>query len=176
MHWNLGFGRHEGRVSMVVPDGRLSHEVGGLGVLVLGITGTLPRDIEKRDHEVVHDDDVVGWRASCNCGWEGRFWTRVATRWDADLGDHKAYVPFFGFATPPISAEGAMKIEWRNHAEASSAVEELIAAQKSLHSAKARVDNAVSKSRAVGLPWSQIASILGITKQSAHAKWSQMGL
>lgn len=54
-----------------------------------------------------------------------------ATRWDADLGDHKAYVPFLGFATPPVSAEGAMKIEWRTHSQASSAVEELIAAQES---------------------------------------------
>lgn len=174
MQWDLGDGRHEGKACMVVPDGRLSNEVGGLGVLVPGITGTFPRDTQKRDHEVVNDDEVVGWRASCSCGWKGRFWARVATRLEANHDDHSAYVPFLGFATPPVSAEDAMKVEWRTHAEASSAIDELLAAQKTLRAAKARLDNAVSKSRMLGLPWSTIASTLGITRQSAHARWRKI--
>ncbi|MDI2019810.1 hypothetical protein [Paenarthrobacter nicotinovorans] len=173
MQWDLGDGRHEGTASMVAPDGRLSHEVGESGLLVSGITGRFPRDAEKRDHEVIDDDHVVGWQASCSCGWKGRFWTRVATRSEANLDDHSAYVPFLGFATPPVAAEDAMKVEWRAHAEASSAIDELLAAQRSIRTAKARLDNAVSRSRAVGLPWSAIASTLEITRQSAHARWGK---
>ena len=173
MHWDFGDGRHEGRACAVVPDGRLSYELGGLGVLVRGISGRFPRDTEKRDHEVVNDDDVIGWRASCRCGWAGKFWTRAATKSEANLNEHCVFVPFLGFATPPVSAEDAMKDEWRIHAEASSAVDELMAAQKALHAAKARLDNAVTQSRAIGLPWSTIASTLGITRQSAHAKWKR---
>ncbi|MBP2396792.1 hypothetical protein JOF38_004112 [Paenarthrobacter nicotinovorans] len=60
--------------------------------------------------------------------------------------------PSWDLPLPPVSAEGAMKVEWRTHVQASSAVEELVAAQESLHSAEARLDSAVSKSRVVGPP------------------------
>ncbi|MBU8867867.1 hypothetical protein [Paenarthrobacter aromaticivorans] len=174
MQWQIGGGRHEGKACAVVPDGRLSYDLGGLGVLVQGISGQYPRDTEKRDHEVVSDDDVIGWRASCRCGWAGKFWTRASTKSEENLDNYTAFAPFLGFATPPLSAEDAMKVEWLRHAETSTAVEELLAAQKALLASKSRLDNAVAKCRAIGLPWSTVASSLGITRQSAHAKWKRM--
>ncbi len=174
MYWDFGDGRHEGAACAVVPDGRLSYELGGLGVLVQGVTGKFPRDSQKRDHEVVNDDDVVGWRGSCCCGWTGQFWKRVTNKTDASLQEHSVFVPFLGFATPPLWAEHAMKAEWQTHAEWAAAADELSAAQDALLAAKRRLDNAVARSRAIGLPWSAVASTLGITRQSAHARWREL--
>lgn len=171
MHWDIGNDLHEGRMGAVVPDGRLSFEIGGMGVLVEGVSGKYSRDSVQRDHEIVDDDDVVGWRSVCRCGWFGPLWTRVESKAEACLKERRAFVPYLGFATPPLSAEVQMKEEWYHHAHESIALEELRFAQHGLLTAERRLAQAVANSRATGLSWASIASALGVSRQSAHARW-----
>lgn len=174
MRWDAGDGRHEGRASSVVPDGRLSHEIGDHGVLVEGVTGRHPRDAHKRDHEVFDDDDVVGWCASCACGWTGQLWRRVGTKSKASLESRSAYVPFMGLATPPLAVEHALHAEWGEHALLAGALDELEAAKRAVAAAQSRLNIAVTRCRSSGLAWEAIASILNMTRQSAHARWRNM--
>lgn len=171
MQWNIGSESHVGRVCSVVPDGRLSYDIGGLGVLVQGVSGMYPRDTVRRDHEVVSDDDVIGWRSVCLCGWEGSHWSRVKARSKARLSGRTAFVPFLGFATPPVSAEAEMHEEWLLHARQAIAINDLQSARRRLAAAEASLSNAVARGRSVGLSWTSVASALGITRQSAHARW-----
>ncbi|MDI2036816.1 hypothetical protein PJL15_03954 [Paenarthrobacter nitroguajacolicus] len=171
MHWDVGNDLHEGRLGAVVPDGRLSYEIGGMGVLVEGVSGKYPRDAVQRDHEIVDDDDVVGWRSTCRCGWLGPLWSRVASKDEERLKERRAFVPYLGFATPPLSAEVQMKEEWYHHAHERIALEQLRFAQNVLLTAELRLAEAVANSRATGLSWGSIASALGVSRQSAHARW-----
>lgn len=171
MQWDIGNEGHVGRLCAIIPDGRLSHELGGLGVLVQGVSGVYPRDAVRRDHEVVGDDDVVGWRSACSCGWIGSRWFRVRSKSEADLAGRKAFVPFLGFATPPLSAEVVMNEEWLLHARQTVATEALQVAQRRLAAAEVALSNAVALGRSAGLSWASIASALGITRQSAHGRW-----
>lgn len=78
-----------------------------------------PRDTVRRDHEVVDDDDVTGWRSVCLCGWEGSHWSKVKSRSTARLSGKQHLCLFSGSHSPPVSAEAEMHDGWPLHAPSS---------------------------------------------------------
>ena len=164
---------HEGSLVAAVPDGRNSVDLQSGIVLVPGITGNYQRHPDLRDHEIVPDDDVSGWRALCSCGWEGPFWRRVTKRGTANLLRRRTYVPFLGVASPSVDVEAAIRAEWTAHAAPANAVVELEAAAEALEQAQERLNRKVRQARTSGVSWAKIGDAVQMTKQSAHERWGR---
>lgn len=156
-----------------VPDGRSSLDLRDGIVLVLGVTGGYQRHPDLRDHEIVPDDDITGWRALCSCGWEGPLWRRVTDRGTANLLRRRAFVPFLGVASPSVDVEAAIRSEWMAHAGPADAVGELKAAAEALKHAQERLNRKVLQARAAGVSWAKIGASAGITRQAAHERWGR---
>ncbi|MBO1269512.1 hypothetical protein [Arthrobacter cavernae] len=169
MGWDVGDGFHEGRAGCVVPDGRVARAVTGAGVLVEGVTGRYPRDEVLRGHELVPDKDVVGWQGACECGWQGVRWDRVRSSAQANLSKRRAYVAFDGFATPPVAVEDAILQEWRCHV----ASWEVDMAARNHARALERLNQAVAAARTAGASWADIGRDTGMSRQSAHERWTR---
>lgn len=164
---------HEGSLVATVPDGRSSTDLREGVVCVLGVTGSYQRHPHHRDHEIVPDDDVTGWRALCSCGWEGPLWRRVSERGAASFSRRRAYVPFLGVATPSVDVEIAIRGEWKAHAGPLEAVLELEAAARALEQAQERLTRRVLEARTAGVSWAQIGLAVRMTRQSAHERWGR---
>lgn len=168
--WSTGY--HEGWLYARVPDGRLSLDLREGSVVVEGVSGAYPRHPDRRDCEIVPDDDVTGWCAACACGWKGPLWDRIPVPEAADLKRRRVYVPFLGVAVPSVDVEAAMRQEWESHAIPARAVSELQAAARAAGQAQARLDRGVQAARAAGVTWAGVAAVVGISRQSAHQRWS----
>jgi len=164
---------HEGSLVATVPDGRNSVDLREGVVLVLGVTGLYPRHPDRRDHEIIPDDEVTGWRAVCSCSWQGPWWRRVAHRKSANLLRRRAYVPLLGAASPSVDVETAIRGEWRTHAGPAEAVLELEAAARALEQAQERLNRSVLGARTAGVSWAAIGASTRMTRQSAHERWGR---
>lgn len=165
--------RHEGSLVAIVPDGRNSLDLRTGIVLVFGVTGSYQRHPDRRDHEIVPDDDVTGWRALCSCGWEGPAWRRVSERGTTNLLRRRAFVPFLGVASPSVDVESAIRAEWGTHAGPAAAITELETAAEALEQAQERLTHKVIQARAAGLSWAKIGVSVGMTRQAAHERWGR---
>ena len=87
---------------------------------------------------------VVGWRASCQCGWRGARFHLRSERGSSD----------YGTATEAVDEH--CRAEWERHVRA--ALPELAVHDYSRQVADAQENlaEAVSRARAVGLPWAVI--------------------
>lgn len=116
-------------------------------------------------HRSAMQDRVTGWRAACDCGWRGtQFWTR------ADYPGSSSVAPdeVQGFD----SGRGAYA-EWGAHLHTALPLLAVHDAIQDLDRGRARLDRAVGIARAASVPWSAIAAMAGMTKQSAHSRWSR---
>jgi len=164
---------HEGSLVAVIADGRNSADLREGVVRVLGVTGTYQRHPDLRDHEIVPDDEVTGWRALCSCGWEGPLWRRVTARAAASLLRRQAFVPFLGVASPSVDVEAAIRAEWTSHADPAGAIVELEAAAEASEHAQERLNRKVVQARAAGVSWAKIGVATRMTRQSAHERWGR---
>lgn len=172
MRWDMRDGLHEGSLSAIIRDGRVSEDVRMGVVAVEGISGVFPRHPNIKTHEMVPDDQIVGWCAACTCGWRGPRWSRVDTSRQAALSKRLAYLPSLGFAVPSVAVEEALRLEWEKHAFPAAAISELSAAVRAAEEAARRLERGVASARKAGVSWAHIGSALGISRQSAHEKWS----
>jgi hypothetical protein len=164
-------GIHEGWPSAVAPDGRTTGDIRIGSLSVQGVSGNFPRHPAHADHELVPDDQVVGWRSFCACGWFGPFWERVPTSAEVSLSKRLVFVPLLGVAVPSVTVEEAMRLEWTAHATPASAISELQAAFRMLKNAEARLGRGVESARSVGVSWARIGDVLGVSRQSVHERW-----
>lgn len=173
MGWVSEDNEHEGWAAAVAPDGRLSGTSTGQGTLFQGITGRYPRDKYMPDYEVIPHAEIIGWRGSCECGWEGLLWKRVASSEEAKPSLRLAYAPLDGFADASQSVEDAIHDEWKAHVLPSSAVAGVKSAAREYNQAGRRLDQAVSAAKAAGASWADIGKAVGISRQSAHERWAE---
>lgn len=164
---------HEGSLVATVPDGRNSVDLRAGVVLVPGVTGSYQRHPDLRDHEIVPDDDVTGWRALCSCGWEGPLWLRVNRRGTVNHLRRRTYVPLLGVACPSVDVEAAIRAEWNAHAGPAIAVVELESAAEALEQAQERLNQRVLQARTAGVSWAKIGDAVRMTRQSAHERWGR---
>lgn len=172
MPWDVLDGIHEGWLSAVIPDGRTSTDVRAGGVHVQGITGAYPRHPLMPNHEIVPDDQVMGWQAVCACGWTGPLWERVQTPKEVSISKRQAFVPFLGDAVPSVAVEEAIGKEWSGHAVPAAAVAELESAYRALKNAESRISRGVTSARLAGVSWARIGATQEISRQSAHERWN----
>lgn len=172
MGWVLDDGSHEGWAACVAPDGRLSGTSTGQGMLVPGITGSYPRGAMMPDHEVVPDAAMVGWRGACSCGWRGLPWTRVASPAEANASLRRDYVSPDGFADASPHVEEAIHDEWLAHVAPVEATAGVAAAAREYAQAGRRLEKSVAAARTSGATWAEIGKAVGITRQTAHERWS----
>jgi hypothetical protein len=130
----------------------LDHEGGVADVLENGTDPSTPPDqIGPR---------VTGWRSACQCGWRGtQFYLR--SEW-----------PSTEYALAPEEVEQHCIAEWERHLRI--ALPMLAIHDLTHHIAQAQDDlvHAVRAAQSAGVSWTVIGEAAGITRQSAHARWS----
>lgn len=172
MGWISSDNEHEGWAAPEAPDGRHSGSSSSAGMHVKGITGRWPRDPQLDGYEIVPDKDIIGWRGVCECGWRGELWERAQSLAAADLHRRRDYVAPEDFADASPQVEDAIHEEWKAHIAPSEAVLGVEAAARDHKQAGARLDKTVAAARAAGASWADIGRAAGISRQSAHERWS----
>ena len=117
---------------------------------------------------------AIGWRGVCTCGWRGPLWRKVTDPLQEDLTAHEVYdaePSVYGDAPP--SLEDAIWQEWHDHLPPRSLADVRDEAQ-GVRRAQARLDDAVRRARGDGCTWAAIGDAAGITRESAHERWSKM--
>jgi hypothetical protein len=190
MGWQTEDGKHEGWAAAEFPDGRLAV---GSGTSLDGVSYVLARHLggNRADHAGGEADKVdgltaVGWRGACECGWRGPLWERVTeppARAEAlldgtdggrvDWAARKVFDPgLTAHGDASSSIEDSIFQEWRGHLP-SLALADIREAAENVRKTDYRLAEAVARARADGCSWAEIGAASGITRQSAHERWSK---
>ncbi|HEX9086665.1 MAG TPA: hypothetical protein VF867_03970 [Arthrobacter sp.] len=172
MGWVSDDNEHEGWAASIAPDGRLSGSSTAGGMLVKGITGQYAPDKTMPDYEVVPDREIIGWRGACECGWQGELWERVTSPDDADFSRRREYLAKDESAYVSNEVEDAIHDEWKAHLAPLEAVAGVKSAAREYAQAGHRLDKTVAAAKAAGASWTDIGRAVGISRQSAHERWS----
>ena len=103
----------------------------------------------------------VAWRALCDCGWHS--WTIVTLEypspdgWVIDESTRQVIVPM-----------------WEAHVREILTLSAIAAAKREVDRALVSLDRAVIAARRDGYSWAAIGEVVGITRQSAHERWSRI--
>jgi len=103
---------------------------------------------------------VIGWRASCQCGWRGaQFHLRSEWR-TTDYG------------VAPEEVQERCKAEWERHVRATLPELTIHDFSRQVAEAQVNLDEAVSRARRLGLSWDVIGKAAGCTARCAKERWS----
>lgn len=170
--WSTDDGEHEGWPATIAPDGRIAASSSGACWFFQGVTGKYPLDESNPGQEVVPDAEIVGWHGACTCGWRAEPFTRAATQADADLDQRSDYVPFEEYAGASHAVTDLIYEEWRAHIAPVEAIHGVKEAAREHRQAGIRLDKSVAAAKAAGASWADIGSATGMSRQSAHERWS----
>jgi hypothetical protein len=176
MSYQTDDGLHEGWDAAEFPDGRFSVGSGDGGTLVRFVGPDLDADDVLADdlgRGVLDGRTAIGWRGLCGCGWRGPLWRKVADTGQHDLAAYRVYDPAPSvYGDAPAGIEDAIYQEWLGHLPAPALID-VRAAAEDVRKAETRLDDAVARARADGSSWADIGDAAGITRQSAHERWSR---
>ncbi|TLP66536.1 hypothetical protein [Microbispora triticiradicis] len=171
MSWQTDDGEHEGWDSTEFPGDRFS--VGGQADAVLvrhfpPRPGPLPD--RKGEPEIIDRRQApLGWRGLCECGWRGPLWERADSPGEHDFATRRIWS---SDQYAPEDVADAIREEWRAHLEPETLTEVRRQAQEAA-AAQDRLARAVRAARADGRSWAEIGAAAGITRQSAHERWTR---
>lgn len=130
-----------------------------------------------------HDDtgaamtgSVAGWRAGCDCGWTG---SQLFPRAEYELEPAEGNVPIDGI--DPDEVGQLCAAQWEVHLHqvlpllaVHDAARILAEVTPAYDAARGALADAVHTARRQPSPasWQRIADVVGITRQSAHERWS----
>lgn len=183
MTWQSEDDRHEGYIATVLADGSTSSSSSKDGPLVAvrDENGVLLAVEQQRS-----EDEIVGWVLSCSCApgedgspaerWTGQRWSRVATAAAQDAADGRIY------AEPgsALDIDGRADVRdlaylaWREHCGTARALQDIRAAKDAITTGERWLTNAVRLARTAGHTWDQIGQAAGVSRQSAHERWSHL--
>jgi len=106
--------------------------------------------------------DATAWQAECACGWQGSVRDDPGQGHD---GDRRSV---------PRVLRLAPRREWAAHV-GSTVTMPVRRAAGEVARAQERLDAEVHRARLVGASWAQIGDAVGVTRQSAHERWSGVG-
>lgn len=170
---------HEGYAAYLTRDGRTAGSSSGLGVLIRRLdAGQAAAAAWRQNRTPTNEDmydlvpyaDVVGWRNLCECGWQGTTWDRAATTVTGSFPDaDSAYLP------GGDSVDDAAYAEWQTHIQPLKRLAGVQAAAAAYAAARDELDRAVHAARASdpAASWADIGRATGMTRQSAHERWSE---
>jgi hypothetical protein len=175
MSWHSADNLHEGYIEYIFADG-----FAGSGGRADGITVTIFPDgtpIPRADRPPPRPAaELAGWQAACRCkgrpdAWRGDLWLRgeatvvkdrVLGMADAHAGDIE-----------DLPAGMLLRGQWNRHlGPAYSELADVRAAAAESKRARAQLDEKVAVARAAGASWEDIGESAGLSKQSAHQRWS----
>ena len=170
MGWVSDDGTHEGYFAVVFADG-----VEGRWSSVRGIGVGYADD----GSDVLRPGSgVVGWLLRCahrgQAGWCGSAWTRVG----CDVEDLRAgrlccaddEVFWVLEARPDL--EQLVGAEWLAHVAPDEALSNVRAASEAVRGAEQQLERAVVSARLAGASWAALGDAAGMSRQSAHERWS----
>lgn len=149
---------HEGWTAPVLPDGRMASGSTRGAVLV--------------GNDAIPQDQVVAFRATCECGWTGALWTRAAEPGAADEPSRQIYTATGFNDDVPEHVEQLMWREWRDHVDPIERIADVEDAATRYAEAGTRLTETVLAARRVGATWAEVGKAVGITRQTAHVRWS----
>ena len=170
-------GRHEGYVAHLFADGMYGGTWSNGPVATSTADGAL---LDSKQWQYRTQDEVVGWRVICTdmrnykapeC-WRGPVWTRVATAAEADPERHRVYAPDpYGLDE---DTSDLIMLDWERHIAPSQAAYPVELAAREFYDAQDRLNEAVRQARADGASWTDIGDAAGMSRQSAHQRWSKV--
>ncbi|PXX52285.1 hypothetical protein DFR70_13317 [Nocardia tenerifensis] len=172
-------GEHEGWILYLFADG-----AGGGGfdrgrMPVLYTPDGEPRDYGLGEPRELRDfDEVVAWQMACveegtdRIHWRGPRWTRVEPAENENLAARCARLD--KFADPSAEVEDAVYADWYAHIRPAVAVSPVRQAAAEVAAAQAKLTDAVRQARIDGASWADIGTATGMTRQSAHERWSKL--
>lgn len=167
---------------MVLADGSVtgSSSKDGPRVMIVDTEDGSTTEVEEQRS----DDEIVGWVLSCICApneswespthWTGLRWSRAATASAEDVAGGRIYAD----AGTAMDVDGRDDVRelahlaWREHCGTAGALRDIRAAKDAIANNERKLMEAVRLSRAAGHSWDQIGRAAGMTRQSAHARWS----
>jgi hypothetical protein len=173
MTWTTEDGKHEAWVAAFFGDGAISVGSGPEG-LAVHAGGAAPIAID--EHRPA--ENAIGWVGACSCGWRSTPWVRVADLDDQDLTRHRAYGDYLYegqlvFDESPREIEQAVHAEWQQHLEPALLLAEIADLTTQRRALDDRLAATVARARRAKLAWEDIGRAAGVTRQSAHEKWSR---
>ena len=130
----------------------LDHEGGVADVLEASTdTSTPPDQIDPR---------VTGWRAGCQCGWQGTQF-HLRSEW-----------PRTEYARAPEAVKQQCRGEWERHLRVVLPGLAVHDRSRQITHAHDGLLQAVSAARAAGVSWKDIGDAAGISRQTAQKRWS----
>lgn len=182
MAWISEDGLHEAYLAAEFRDGERSIGVSGAGVPDDQVV--VEADHAAESYRTRPAGEVVGWRIACNCSaangsgqtvWTGSFFHRAPTKALEDVEAGHLWAP----ADQVIDISGREDVEsrvlelWqRDHLMTAQATETVRRAAAAAVRAAAELDQSVATARRFGMSWDAIGRAAGMTKQSAHQRWS----
>lgn len=169
-------GRHEGYVEFVFADGTSGGSWSAGPIATTAADGT---SLEYDDWQRRDDADVVAWRAVCSdmsrydgcTGWRGPTWTRVASPAEQDLTRGRIYSPDSMLSD---ELDTLVLADWERHTAPTAGTYAVELAAAEVSQAQARLTEAVREARTRGASWEAIGKAAGMTRQSAHERWSRL--
>jgi hypothetical protein len=131
--------------------------------------------------------EIVGWRAVCNCRrsessrvtdtWASDLVTRVPSKALEDEAAGRIYVVDQDVMSVDDDFHDMFVGIWRReHVDGDRALEAIGRARDAVRNAERDLDDAVGAARAAGESWEAIGRAAGMTRQSAHGRWSSSPL
>lgn len=101
------------------------------------------------------EQPIIGWSVMCSCGWRPPgFWAKETH--PSESNDPNDYV------------KKRQREDWLSHAAPIFDVEE---AGREFEAARRKLDSAVVIAKSHGISWTEIAAVLGMSRQAAHRRW-----
>ena len=161
---------HEGWVANVLADGRVAGGTTGGGVIVHELTADdVVAEQEVRRYPgsdyidvVIPWDQVVTWRATCQCGWTGE---QLPAYEDAKYGTRDCREDVEDRVFLPA---------WAAHVAPHVALFELDEMTDQLRDLEQRIAEKVQLARSAGASWTQVGRAAGLSKQGAQQRWGHL--
>ena len=169
--WINDDGEHEGWDAPLFADGNVA---GGWGTSPDGSTRVIVSILNRNETALTGnwdyraESEVIGWVAACVCGWRGAPFSRVDVEAEEDLAARRVFSP--DSHAPQI--EELIHQEWIAHLSPLEAVDLVRRRAQELAASRRALDEAVDAARSAKVPWETIGGATGMSRQSAHERWS----
>ncbi len=195
MGWMTEDGLHEGYVVPVFADGVRGAGISGGGIPDDQVIVGSHYDDSDPSRPTTHYEtrpaaEAIGWCIACACRdrsgllldpekqWVSALLARVPSRSLEDVSGGRIYAADEDviYVADGGEVEEQLRRRWTTeHAGGREALARVVAAQERVRQAEHELDAAVAEARASGAVWEDIAVATGMKRQSAHARWRDVG-
>jgi hypothetical protein len=170
-------GRHEGWILHYFADG--SSGGGGRSHDETSVDYAPDGSPASTQDEFRHPGAVVAWQAICTNAldggaicWRGPRWERVHTPEEADPDNNRGYTKD-GLAEDGDLVAENMYIDWEEHPLPVDILQKITETTTAIAELEQQRSDHVAHARLLSQSWEAIGRAAGMTRQSAHERWSK---